>query len=117
VRFAGREPSKECHDRDAGYGKTVKIVAKGDALRFEVHARPRAKKSRVLGVREGKLDVSLAAPPVDGAANAELIQTLAKALGVPKSAVAIVRGETGRAKLVEVYGVAEDELRARLIPA
>jgi uncharacterized protein (TIGR00251 family) len=96
------------------YDRSVKLVAKGDAVRFEVHARPRAKKSRVLGVREGRLDVSLAAPPVDGAANEELVATLAKALGVPKSRVSLVRGESGRTKLVEVRGLTLDEVRARL---
>jgi uncharacterized protein (TIGR00251 family) len=79
-----------------------------------VHAKPRAQKSRLVGVREGRLEVSLAAPPVDGAANAELVATLAKALGVRKGAVSIVRGEAGRAKLVEVAGLTEDEVCARL---
>jgi len=93
----------------------VKLTRKGDAVRFEVHARPRAKKSRVMGVREGRLDVSLAAPPVDGAANAELLETLAKALGVPKSQIELVRGGSGRTKLVEVHGLDENQVRARLI--
>jgi uncharacterized protein (TIGR00251 family) len=98
-------------------GTDVKLVVKGDTVRFEVHARPRAKESRVLGVREGRLDVSLAAPPVDGAANAELVATLAAALGVAKSRVELVRGETGRNKVVEVRGLTENEVRARLVPA
>ena len=93
----------------------MKLTVKGDAVRFEVHARPRAKKSRVLGVREGRLDVSLAAPPVDGAANEELRATIAKALGVPKSSVQLVRGESGRTKLVEVVGLDENEVRTRLL--
>ena len=92
----------------------MKLVVKGDTVRFEVHARPRAKKSKVMGVREGRLDVSLAAPPVDGAANAELVATLAKALGVSKSQVELVRGETGRTKLVEVRGVTEAHVRTCL---
>jgi uncharacterized protein (TIGR00251 family) len=92
----------------------MKLSVKGDALRFEVHAKPRARKSEILGWRDGRLDVSLAALPALGAANAELIATLAKALGVPKAQVQLVRGESGRTKLVEVYGIAEDEVRARL---
>ena len=96
-------------------GTDVKLTVKGDAVRFEVHARPRAKKSQLMGVREGRLDVSLAAPPVDGAANAELVRTLAKVLGVPRSRVQVVRGEASRTKLVEVQGLDENEVRTRLL--
>jgi uncharacterized protein (TIGR00251 family) len=87
------------------------------AVRIEVQAKPRAKASRVAGVREGALVVQLAAPPVDGAANADLVDTLAEALSVPRRDVALVRGETARAKLVEVRGLGEDEVRARLARA
>ncbi len=96
-------------------GTDVKLTVKGDAVRFEVHARPRAKKSQLMGVREGRLDVSLAAPPVDGAANEELVRTLAKVLGVPRSRVQVVRGEASRTKLVEVQGLDENEVRTRLL--
>ena len=93
----------------------MKLTVKGDAVRFEVHARPRAKKSKLMGIREGRLDVSIAAPPVDGAANEELVRTLAKALGVSKSSVQVVRGDASRTKLVEVVGLDENEVRARLL--
>jgi uncharacterized protein (TIGR00251 family) len=90
-------------------------LSDGEAvLRFEVRAKPRASKSKVLGVREGVLDVSLAAPPVEGEANRELIETLAGALGVPRRDVSIVRGEGSRSKLLEVRGVTADHIRARL---
>jgi uncharacterized protein (TIGR00251 family) len=95
----------------------LKLVTKEGAVRLVVRAKPRAHKSRVVGVRDGALDVQLAAPPVDGAANAELARTLADAAGVPKSAVRILRGESGRNKLVEIVGVAENELRAALTRA
>lgn len=51
------------------------------------------------------LRVRLAAPPVDGEANAELVKCLAKWLGVPRRAVRLVAGETGRNKVVEVEGI------------
>jgi uncharacterized protein (TIGR00251 family) len=89
----------------------LKVVAREGAVRIEVRARPRAHKSRLVGERDGALEVQLAAPPVDGAANEELVKTLARALGVAKSAVRIVRGEGGRDKLVEISGIGEDELR------
>lgn len=56
------------------------------------------------GTRDGALLVRLNAPPVDGAANAELIQLIAKALGVPKRDVEIVSGQRSRDKRIRVAG-------------
>jgi uncharacterized protein (TIGR00251 family) len=92
----------------------MKLVDKDGAVRIEIHAKPRAKKSRILGARGDALEVSLAAPPVDGAANDELVRTLADALGVPRRQVVLVRGESSRQKLVEVTGLSLEEVRARL---
>ena len=58
--------------------------------------------------------VRLHAAPVDGAANAELIETLADALGVPKRAVSIVAGERARQKRVRIEGLALDFIRSKL---
>lgn len=92
----------------------LELTATEDGVSLEVHAKPRASKSRVVGVRAGVLDVALAAPPVDGAANEELVATLARVLSVPRRAVTIVRGESSRSKRVVVAGVAVEEVRARL---
>lgn len=90
------------------------VVTREGAVRVQVHAKPRARSSRIAGVRRGELIVHLAAPPVDGAANAELVDTIASALGLPRRDVVLVRGETARTKLVEVHGLGADEVRARL---
>ncbi len=90
------------------------ITVHADGLRFEVHARPKASKSAICGAREGALDVRLAAPPVDGAANEELVKVLSGALKIPKRDVILVRGATGKSKLVEVRGLSMDEVRIRL---
>lgn len=79
---------------------------------IRVRVKPRASKSRVLGEREGELEVAVAAPPVDGKANEELVRVLADYFEVPKSSVQIARGEGGRSKLVRL-GV----VPARLTPA
>lgn len=92
----------------------MKVVEKDGAVRFEVRAKPRAKKSQILGSRGDAVEVSLAAPPVDGAANEELVRTLSEALGVPRRQVAILRGEGARQKLVEVTGLSAAEVCARL---
>ncbi len=99
---------------------TIKLSEKDGTIRFEVHAKPRAKKSRIVGTRGEALEVALAAPPVDGAANDELVRVLAKALDVPRRSVQIVRGETSREKLVAVElsaGLDIDALRTRLTPS
>lgn len=74
----------------------------GDAFELEVWAKPRAGKSRVMGLREGRLVVALAAPPVDGAANAALVQFLAECLDLPRSALQVTSGSTGRRKTVSI---------------
>ncbi|NLY93129.1 MAG: DUF167 domain-containing protein [Myxococcales bacterium] len=91
-----------------------KITPSEHGARVTVWAKPRAAKSRVLGVREGALEVAIAAPPVDGAANEELTATLAKHCGVPKRSVVLVAGQSGRHKVVEFLGMTADELAQAL---
>lgn len=93
------------------------LSPRGSAVRFAVHARPKSSRAGILGVRDGSLDVAITSPPADGAANAELIQTLARALDVRRGDVSIVVGASSRTKLVEVSGVPEAEVRARLSEA
>jgi uncharacterized protein (TIGR00251 family) len=83
---------------------------------LEVLVQPRASRTRAVGEHDGRLKVQLAAPPVDGEANAALVSFLADALGVRKADVTIVRGETGRRKTVRVAGVAAAAASARLLP-
>lgn len=68
----------------------------------------------VAGMHDGCVKVRLAAPPVDGAANAALIEFVADALKVAKSRVRIVSGQTSRRKVVEVDGVSAEQLTAAL---
>jgi len=69
---------------------------------FHVYVVPRASRSEIAGEHNGALRVRIAAPPVAGAANRELIAVLAKALHVPRSAVAIEAGHNSRTKRVTV---------------
>jgi hypothetical protein len=71
---------------------------------LEVLVQPRASRTRAVGEHGGRLKLQLAAPPVDGEANAALVAFLADALGVRRADVAIERGETGRRKTVRVLG-------------
>jgi len=92
----------------------LKVEQRAEGVRIRVRVKPRASKSRILGVREGMLEVALAAPPVDGQANSELIRTLAVALGCGKSAIEIVSGAASRSKLVAFGGLTEAELLGKL---
>jgi uncharacterized protein YggU (UPF0235/DUF167 family) len=74
-------------------------------VRVPVRLTPRGGADRVDGVVEGVLRVRVAAPPVDGAANKALLRLLADELGVPRSAVRLISGVTGRTKVVEADGV------------
>lgn len=91
---------------------TVTPVAGGS--RFAVRVQPRASRSEVVGVQDTALRVRLTAPPVEGQANAALIALLAERLGVRKSDVTIVTGQSGRNKWVEVAGLTPRDILARL---
>jgi uncharacterized protein YggU (UPF0235/DUF167 family) len=79
-----------------------------------VRVIPRAAKPGVAGTRADAVLVRLGAAPVDGAANAELIDTLARALDVPRRALTIAAGRASRSKRVHVDGLTRDEALRRL---
>lgn len=80
-----------------------------------VYCQPGAKQTQCVGLHDGKPKIQLKAPPVDGAANKALIGFLAEVFGVPKSAISIELGASGRTKRVEVAGVDDAELSRRLL--
>lgn len=82
--------------------------------RIAVHVTPKSGRDDVAGWRGGELSVRVTAPPEGGKANAAACVVIAKALGVPKSAVRVVRGESSRHKQVEVEGVSNEALTAVL---
>jgi len=75
-----------------------------DVLSISVRVVPRASKTEVVGEFDSALRVKLAAPPVDGAANDELVEVLAKTFKVARGSVEIVRGSNSRSKQVKVAG-------------
>jgi hypothetical protein len=85
----------------------------GAALTLRV--TPRARKTEFAGVLEdGILRVRVAAPPVEGKANAELLSFLAKVLGVRKNRLDIIAGQRGLDKIVSVLDLSADEVQARI---
>jgi uncharacterized protein len=90
----------------------VKNVPGG--VTFAVRATPRARKNEVVGMQGDALKVKLAAPPIEGAANASLCTFLAEQLGVHRNAVTLVAGQTSRQKVVRVEGVTADQVQAHI---
>jgi uncharacterized protein (TIGR00251 family) len=84
------------------------------SARLIVHVQPRAKKSEIAGRHGDALKVRLQAPPVDGAANEELVRLLAEQLGIARRAVTITGGLTSRRKTVEIEGLGAEDL-ARML--
>lgn len=83
-------------------------------VRLRLRVQPRASREELAGLADGAIRVRLTAPPVDGAANAALVGFLARRLKVPRSAIDLVTGSTGRAKLVEVTGISAEAAARRL---
>jgi len=86
----------------------------GNELQLNVRVVPRSSKSEIVRLENGMLKVRIAAPPVDGAANAELVKLLAKVFAVSKSSVAIVSGETSKIKRIRITGASESAIQAVL---
>src|SRR5688572_28535328 len=90
----------------------IKYSEKDGSLTFTVHVVPRASRSQIVGEHDGALHVRIAAPPVDGAANEELVRTLSKAFKVPRGAIEITSGHNSKLKHVNVRGASPDALAA-----
>ena len=84
------------------------------AVSIGVYVQPRASKTELVGLHDGLLRIRLAAPPVDGAANAALAVFIADKLGIAKSRVQVVSGLTGRRKVVRIDGVTTETVAAAL---
>ena len=92
----------------------IDYVEKDGRLTFNVRVVPRASQSEVVGEHDGALRVRIAAPPVNGAANDEVVRLLARALKVSRNAVAISAGQASRLKRIAITGI-EPEALLRLV--
>jgi uncharacterized protein (TIGR00251 family) len=88
------------------------VTDRAGSIRFNVHVQPRASRTEIGGIHGTALKVRLHSPPVEGAANDELIAFLAKSLGVAKRSVRIASGQSSRSKVVEVDGVSLASVRS-----
>ena len=87
------------------------------SARITVYVQPRAARTELAGLHDGQPKIRLAAPPVDGAANAELVAFIAQQLNVPKRNVRIISGLSSRHKTVEIDGVSADSVTQALSSA
>jgi uncharacterized protein len=77
-----------------------------------VHVTPRSGRNEVAGWRGSELSVRVTTAPEGGKANAAVGKVIASALGVPKTAVRVIRGESARHKILDISGVEDDEIVA-----
>jgi uncharacterized protein (TIGR00251 family) len=93
---------------------TAATICHMPSTRLEVYIQPRASKSEVAGMHDGVIKIRIAAPAVENAANEELVEFVAEALGVSKRSVRIISGTSSRRKMLAIDGVTEEELAAKL---
>ena len=79
-----------------------------------IQVQPNARRNEVLGFEDGILHLKIAAPPVKGKANRELIEFLSQLLGVSKGSISIERGITGRRKVIAIAGYGPDKIIERI---
>jgi len=88
----------------------ILYTQRDDSLLFAVRVVPRASRTEIVGEHDGALRVRVAAPPVEGAANLELVRTIARAFRVPQSAVLITGGHNSKLKQLRVRGATREML-------
>jgi uncharacterized protein (TIGR00251 family) len=90
------------------------ITEENGGVTFSVRVVPRSSRNQIVGVEGGALKIKLTAPPVEGAANAALIECVAEWLGVKRSAVSIVSGDKARNKIMRVSGVTREQVLRKM---
>ena len=89
-------------------------LERSEGVEIRIHIQPRASKTEIVGLYGQALKIRIAAPPVDGQANAELCRFLARQLGVPQQFVQVISGFSSRQKRVFIKGRTLSEIEAGL---
>jgi uncharacterized protein (TIGR00251 family) len=84
------------------------------SARIEVYVQPRAARTELAGLHDGLLKIRVAAPPVDGAANAALVEFIADRVGIAKSRVRVAAGLTSRRKCLVIEGLEKEAVMKAL---
>jgi uncharacterized protein len=89
---------------------------KDDSVIFSVRVIPRSSRTEIVGEHDGALKIKLKSPPVDGAANDELIRFLSKTFGISRSNIEILSGHTSRTKRISLSSISDVQFTAILQP-
>ena len=92
----------------------MKISEQDGAVTFDVRVVPRSSKSEIVGEIDGVIKIKLKAPPVDGAANEELVRLISKELELSRSSIGVVAGHASRQKRVRIIGRSAAEVTKAL---
>jgi len=90
------------------------VEEKNHGVEFEVLAKPKSSRNKIMGVHDGALKIAVTAPPEKGKANAGVLKQLSGFLDVPASSITILRGDTGRRKRIRVEGLTAGAVRKRM---
>jgi uncharacterized protein len=88
----------------------------GDGVVVDVLVQPRASRPKIGPVHGDRLKLAVTSPPVDGAANAAVLELLGEALALPRSALAVIAGAASRRKSIRIDGLSAAAVQARLLP-
>ena len=83
-------------------------------VKLQVRIHPHAARNEVMGMIDNVFHIKISAPPIKGKANQELVAFLSQVLGVNRSRISILKGETSKNKLVAISGLSEEEVREKL---
>jgi uncharacterized protein len=84
-------------------------------IRLPVKVTPNAGRNDIVGFKEGVLQVKIGAPPDKGKANKELVDFLSEQLGIKKSSILIVKGQTSRNKIISIEGLSQEQITLLLV--
>lgn len=93
------------------------LKVQNDLLLLHVKVQPRASRNEIGEVMGQELKVKITAPPVESAANEELIRFLAEVLHCPRQAVTLVRGGSSRHKVIALRGIPAESIEQKLVSA
>jgi len=92
----------------------LRIVEITGGVRLDVSVQPRSSRNQVVGEQNEALKIKLTAPPVEGEANAALVDFLSHYLKLPRKDIKLIKGDTSRHKIIEIMGISSEELRLKV---
>jgi uncharacterized protein (TIGR00251 family) len=93
------------------------LTAKGDQqVILDLYVQPKASRTRITGLHDGSIKLTITAPPIEGKANSQVTTFMAKLFKIPKSSITLMSGHQGRHKRIAIAGITQDEIRRILAP-